>query len=119
MYGIVFYLNKQKLIENYGNNYQDAYEEIRSSLRHYGFHWLSNSFYFSQTLNSLSRVFEAIKAIKEFSWFVNSLVTLHVFKIDDLSDFTEYVQNLKQKIKMEEEDFETEIEAGKTKKPNK
>lgn len=38
MYGIVFYLNKQKLIENYGNNYQDAYEEIRNSLRHYGFH---------------------------------------------------------------------------------
>jgi hypothetical protein len=39
--------------------------------------------------------------------------------MDDLSDFTEYVQNSKQKIKMDEEDFETEIEAGKTKKPNK
>ena len=116
MYGIVFYLNKQKLIENYGENYHDAYEEVRSSLRHYGFHWLSNSFYFSQSLNSLLKVFEALKAIKTFEWFQKSLVTLHVFKMEDLSDFTEFIQDSKKKNKMDEEEFEADIEAGKTKK---
>ncbi|MDD1360189.1 virulence protein [Metamycoplasma hyosynoviae] len=119
MYGIVFYLNKAILKANYGENHHDAYEEIRDILRHYGFHWLSNSFYFSRSLNSIVQIYQAVKALKEIPWFVISLVSFHVFRMEDMSDFTEYLKNTKKRTEMDEEEFETDIEDGKKKNKRK
>ncbi|TPR54735.1 virulence protein [Metamycoplasma neophronis] len=93
MYGLVFYLNKEVLKKAYGEekNHKQAYEDVRDILRHYGFHWLSNSFYFSRSINNLLQMFKAIEHLKSIDWFVNSLVSLHVFKMEDLSNFTEYM----------------------------
>ncbi|WP_412031701.1 virulence protein [Metamycoplasma buccale] len=117
MYGLVFYLNKAILKESYGenNNHHDAYEEVRDILRHYGFHWLSNSFYFSRSINNLVQIFQAVKHLKDIPWFVKSLVSLHVFKMEDISDFTEYLKASKSKLTIDEEETEDEIESGKTK----
>ncbi len=113
MYGLVFYLNKSILKAEYGENHHDAYEEVRDILRHYGFHWLSNSFYFSRSLNSILKIYQAVKALKELPWFVSSLVSIHVFKMEDMSDFTEYLKDKMKKVKMDEEEFDTDIESGK------
>ncbi|AWX69543.1 Virulence-associated protein D [[Mycoplasma] anseris] len=117
MYGLIFYLNKDVLKEAYGleKNHHDAYEEIRDILRHYGFHWLSNSFYFSRGLNKLVHVFQAVKHLKGKEWFVKSLVSLNVFKMEDMSDFTEYIRSDKELILLGEEEDDTDIEKGKTK----
>ncbi|AWX42559.1 Uncharacterised protein [Metamycoplasma cloacale] len=118
MYGIIFYLDKEVLKKTYGvdKNHHDAYEEIRSILREYGFHWLSNSFYYGRGLNNLLQTFQAVKHLKEKEWFATSLVTLHIFKMEDLSNFTEYVKSDKELILCSPflED-ESDIEKGKTK----
>ena len=119
MYGLVFYLNKAKLKKGYGENHHDAYEEIRNILRHYGFHWLSNSFYFSRVLNSIVQIFQAVQALKQIPWFVSSLVSLHVFKMEDMSNFTSYIKESDKTISIDEEEFETEIEEGKHNKNKK
>lgn len=113
MYGLVFYLNKSILKTEYGENHHDAYEEVRDILRHYGFHWLSNSFYFSRSLNSILKIYQVVKALKELPWFVSSLVSIHVFKMEDMSDFTEYLKDKMKKVKMDEEEFDTDIESDK------
>lgn len=94
MYGLVFYLKKEILIREYGKgeaNYKQAYEDVRDILRHYGFHWLSNSFYFSRSINNLLQITKALQHIKTIPWFKKTLVSLHVFKMEDLSNFTEYI----------------------------
>ncbi|MBN0970515.1 virulence protein [Mycoplasma phocoeninasale] len=95
MYGLVFYLNKEVLKKAYGleKNYKQAYEDVRDILRHYGFHWLSNSFYFSRSINNLKQIFQAIQHLKKIDWYVESLVSLHIFKMEDLSNFTEYMSS--------------------------
>ncbi|MBN0919596.1 virulence protein [[Mycoplasma] gypis] len=93
MYGMVFYLDKKTLIAEYGENYHDGYEEIRSILRRYGFHWLSNSFYYSRSLNNLANMYRAIRSLKRIDWFKKSLISFNVFKMDDLSDFTELMKD--------------------------
>ena len=119
MYGLVFYLNKAELKKGYGENHHDAYEEIRNILRQYGFHWLSNSFYFSRVLNSIVQIFQAVQALKQIPWFVSSLVSLHVFKMEDMSNFTSYIKESDKTISIDEEEFETEIEEGKHNKNKK
>ncbi|AZZ65344.1 virulence protein [Metamycoplasma phocicerebrale] len=94
MYGLVFYLKKEILMREYDqgeSDYKQAYEDIRDILRHYGFHWLSNSFYFSRSINNLLQITKALQHIKSISWFKKALVSLHVFKMEDLSNFTEYI----------------------------
>ncbi|RMA78517.1 virulence-associated protein VapD [Metamycoplasma subdolum] len=121
MYGLVFYLNKAELKKAYGEekNYHDAYEEIRDVLRHYGFHWLSNSFYFSRSINSMTQIFLATRHLKKIDFFTSSLVSLHVFRMSDLSNFTEYIIEDHNPKKMDEEEFDVDIEKGKTKKRGK
>lgn len=114
MYGLVFYLSKTELKKAYGENHHDAYEEIRNILRHYGFHWLSNSFYFSRVLNCIAQIFQAVQALKQIPWFVSSLVSLHVFKMEDMSNFTSYLKDGEKIIKeIDEEEFDSDIEEGK------
>ncbi|ACF07034.1 Virulence-associated protein D [Metamycoplasma arthritidis] len=117
MYGLVFYLSKEVLKKEYGmeKNHHDAYEEIRDILRHYGFHWLSNSFYFSRSINNLVQIFQAVKHLKEIPWFVKSLGSFHVFKMEDMSNFTEYIKSSRVMTQIEEEEEEDDIELGKTK----
>ncbi|ENY69395.1 Virulence-associated protein D [Metamycoplasma auris 15026] len=99
MYGLVFYLKKENLIREYSKaheginseNYKQAYEDIRDILRHYGFHWLSNSFYFSRSINNLLQITKALHHLKTIEWFKKSLVSLHIFKMEDLSIFTDYI----------------------------
>ncbi|WP_373436575.1 virulence protein [Metamycoplasma equirhinis] len=104
MYGLVFYLNKDKLKEEYSHNenYKQAYEDVRDILRHYGFHWLSNSFYFSRSIDNLRQIFRAIEHLKKVKWFVKSLVSIHVFKMEDLSNFTEELMGEAASIEDEE-----------------
>ncbi|AZG68545.1 virulence protein [Mycoplasma struthionis] len=98
MYGLVFYLNKEKLIASYKKeSHKEAYEDIRNVLRHFGFHWLSNSFYFSRSLNALLQTYKAIEELKNFAWFKESLVSFHIFKMEDLSNFTEYITGEEEK----------------------
>ncbi|MEX1816566.1 virulence protein [Metamycoplasma hominis] len=99
MYWLVFYLDKEILKKEYSDsNHKEAYEKVRDILRHYGFHWLSNSFYFSRSINNLLQVYKAIEELKTISWFIKSLVSLHIFKMEDLSDFTEYLTGESEKI---------------------
>ncbi|ENY53803.1 hypothetical protein [Metamycoplasma alkalescens] len=99
MYGLVFYLKKENLIREYTKekenidkeNYKQAYEDIRDILRHYGFHWLSNSFYFSRSINNLLQITKALQHLRTINWFKKSLVSFHVFKMEDLSIFTDYI----------------------------
>ncbi|MCU4116893.1 virulence protein [Mycoplasma zalophi] len=94
MYGIVFYLKKDLLKETYGNDdYHAAYEEIRAILRHYGFHWLSNSFYYSRNINNLANIYKVIRILKTKEWFKKSLVSFNVFKMQDMSDFTQLIKD--------------------------
>ncbi|QJG66870.1 virulence protein [Mycoplasma phocoenae] len=94
MYGIVFYLKKDILKNEYHKNddYHQAYEDVRSILRHYGFHWLSNCVYYANTNNNLANAYRAIRKLKELEWFRNALVSFNLFKMSDFSDFTTLIK---------------------------
>ncbi|MGX9340623.1 hypothetical protein ACWXVL_00125 [Mycoplasma sp. 128] len=102
MYGIVFYLDKEKLIKEYKGDYHQGYEEIRALMRKYGFHWLSNSFYFSKTLDVLAKIHKLVTRLRDVEWFKKSLISFNVFKMEDMSDYTELIKDdFTHKIPME------------------
>ncbi|TPE57715.1 virulence protein [[Mycoplasma] falconis] len=93
-YGIVFYLNKEELKKSYPKpeNYKQAYEDIRDILRLRGFHWLSNSFYYSlpTSFNMFQKLYRAIEDLKAIEWFQKSVESFNVFVMEDKSDLTDF-----------------------------
>jgi virulence-associated protein VapD len=77
----------------YGENFNNAYDEIRQELGNLGFTWTQESVYMnSDTNNSLSAVYSAISKLSSISWFKQSVRDIRAFKVEDWSDFTDIVK---------------------------
>lgn len=87
MYAIAFDLVISELKKHYGNNYKNAYADIKKILLNSDFHWIQGSTY--ATEGDLRVLFKAIEALKNVSWFCASVRDIRAFKIEDYSDFTE------------------------------
>ncbi|MBO6305113.1 MAG: virulence protein [Selenomonadaceae bacterium] len=93
MYAIAFDLKIDDLKKEYGNPYNNAYDEIRQELEDIGFMWTQGSVYISkENDNGLTTVYKAINKLSKIDWFKKSVRDIRAFKVEDWSDFTEIVK---------------------------
>ena len=90
MYAIAFDLIVSDLKIHYGgNNYQNAYFEVKKTLDACGFEWTQGSVYVSkEDKDNLATVYRAINALTKLDWFKKSVRDIRAFKVEDWSDFT-------------------------------
>ncbi len=91
MYAVAFDLKIDDLKREYGEPYDNAYEEIRRELEVLGFDRAQGSVYISEE-NNLVAVYKAISRLSEIGWFKQSVRDIRAFKVEDWSDFTETVK---------------------------
>lgn len=89
MFAIAFDLDINSLRTNYNDPYNNAYYEIKTVLRKYGFYNTQGSVYLTQN-NDMSLLFSAITALKNINWFKNSVRDIRAFRVEDWSDFTSF-----------------------------
>ena len=87
MFAIAFDMLISDLKKNYGRSYNNAYFEIRMTLRKYGFYNTQGSVYLSAN-NDMANLYMAIEALKNTPWFKDSVRDIRAFKVEDWSDFT-------------------------------
>jgi virulence-associated protein VapD len=91
MFAIAFDMSVAQLKEHYGQPYNNAYYEIGEILEEYDFHNTQGSVYLTQSTD-MANLFEAIDALSSVSWFQNSVRDIRAFRVEDWSDFTNYVK---------------------------
>ncbi len=94
MYALSFDLEVSELKKHYGDQYNNAYFEIKSELEKIGFEWTQGSIYLSKSpKNNLATVYKAINMLSNIPWFKESVRDIRAFKVEDWSDFTEIVKS--------------------------
>lgn len=91
MYAISFDLTIGDLKENYGNPYNNTYFEISSIIDEFNFYRVQGSVYLSEN-SDLVNVTRAMNKLKSINWFKNSVRDIRVFKVEDWSNFTEFMK---------------------------
>lgn len=91
MYAIAFDMVVSDLRQHYGEPYNNAYFEINQVLRKYNFYNTQGSVYMTENTD-MSNLFRAIDALKHIGWFKNSVRDIRAFRVEDWSNFTEFVQ---------------------------
>jgi virulence-associated protein VapD len=91
MFAIAFDIVIIDLKKNYGEPYNNAYFEINKELRKYGFYNTQGSVYLTEN-SDMANLFKAISALKNIDWFRNSVRDIRTFRVEDWSDFTDYMK---------------------------
>jgi len=93
MYAIAFDFKIDDLKREYGDSYNNAYEEIHQELEAVGFERRQGSVYISRDgSNTLTSVYRAINRLSAITRFGNSVRDIRAFKVEDWSDFTAIVK---------------------------
>jgi virulence-associated protein VapD len=91
MFAISFDMLISDLKAHYGDPYNNAYYEISNVLEQYGFYRAQGSVYLS--LNSdLANLTRAMIALKNIPWFQQSVRDIRAFKVEDWSNFTDFMK---------------------------
>lgn len=91
MFAISFDMLVSSLKEHYNNPYHNAYYEIAVILETYGFYRAQGSVYLSQTAD-LTNLLRALNALKNITLFKNSVRDIRAFRVEEWSDFTEFIK---------------------------
>lgn len=91
MFAIAFDMVVADLKEHYGEPYNNAYFDIKNELRKYEFYNTQGSVYLSEN-RDMSNLFRAIDALKKITWFRNSVRDIRAFRVEDWSDFTNFIK---------------------------
>lgn len=78
------------LNKNYRMSYNNAYFEIGKVLRRYEFFSTQGSLYLSKNTD-MANLFRAMNALKQTSWFKDSVRDIRAFRVEDRSNFTKFV----------------------------
>jgi len=91
MFAISFDMVVIDLKKNYGEPYNNAYFEINKTLREFEFYNTQGSVYLTQN-NDMSNLFRAMNSLKKIAWFRNSVRDIRAFKVEDWSNFTDFMK---------------------------
>lgn len=88
MYAITFDLNIELLKTNYtGNNYNNAYSEIRRFLESQGFNHQQGSVYFGdETITNITCVLAVQNLSREFPWIKSCVKDIRLLRIEENND---------------------------------
>ncbi|MBW8326575.1 MAG: virulence protein [Prolixibacteraceae bacterium] len=92
MFAIAFDMVTSDLKQHYGEPYTNAYYEIKNILESFNFYNTQGSVYLTKD-NDMANLFRAIEALKKTEWFRLSVRDIRAFRVEDWSNFTEYVKN--------------------------
>ncbi|MDR2086712.1 MAG: virulence protein [Dysgonamonadaceae bacterium] len=91
MFAIAFDMCIADLRKHYGEPYNNAYFEIKSTLREYNFYNTQGSVYLTEK-NDMANLYRAIEALKKIDWFRKSVRDIRAFKVEDWSNFTDVIK---------------------------
>lgn len=91
MFAIAFDMVIQDLRVNYGEPYNNAYYEISNILEKFGFYWTQGSVYICRD-GDFSNLVRAMNALKATPWFANSVRDIRAFRVENWSDFTQFMK---------------------------
>ncbi|MFU2078216.1 virulence factor [Avibacterium endocarditidis] len=87
MYAISFDLVVADTEEHHPKGVSQAYSDIGSTLRKFGFERIQGSLYTNNNEN-MANLFQAMNALKAMEWFPKSIRDIRAFRIEQWSDFT-------------------------------
>jgi virulence-associated protein VapD len=91
MFAISFDMLIVDLKINYGEPYNNAYYEISAVLEEFDFFRAQGSVYLTDK-NDMANLFRAMNALKKIDWFKNSVRDIRAFRVEDWSNFTEFMR---------------------------
>jgi virulence-associated protein VapD len=91
MFAISFDMSISDLKLNYGEPYNNSYFEISNILEKYDFFRTQGSVYLS-TKNDMANLLRAVNALKNTLWFNRSVRDIRAFRVEDWSNFTDYIK---------------------------
>jgi virulence-associated protein VapD len=87
MYAIAFDMDIESLREQYGDPYNNAYQETRKVLSKHGFTWQQGSAYFGdERINAVTCVLAAQDLARSLPWFAASVRDIRMLRIEELND---------------------------------
>ncbi len=88
MYAIVFDMDTENLKEMYhGNNFNNAYVDIRNFLTNRGFDWKQGSTYFgNETIDAVKCVIAVQKLARKYDWFTPCVRDIRMLRIEEDND---------------------------------
>ncbi|EEV7680287.1 virulence factor [Escherichia coli] len=87
MYAISFDLVVVDAEEHHPKGVSQAYNDIATTLRKFGFERVQGSLYTNSDEN-MANLFRAMNALKALDWFTKSVRDIRAFRIEQWSDFT-------------------------------
>lgn len=91
MYAISFDMSIADLKQHYGEPYNNAYFEIGKELRKFEFYNTQGSLYLTEN-RDMANLFKAIDGLKRIKWFKESVRDIRAFRIEDWSNFTDFIK---------------------------
>ncbi len=86
-YAITFDLDTTELQKLYpGTSWQNAYADVKKTLRDLGFKWQQGSVYFGENVNAVECVLAAQTLSKTFDWFKSCVRDIRMLRIEELND---------------------------------
>lgn len=92
MYAISFDLTVADTEKHHPKGVSQAYSDISSTLKRYGFERIQGSLYTNSDEN-MANLFQAMNALKALEWFPNSVRDIRAFRIEQWSDFTSSIKS--------------------------
>jgi virulence-associated protein VapD len=94
MYAVTFDIDTSCLNDHYhGNNYQNAYDDIRKFMEENGFKWKQGSVYFGdENINAVNCVLTVQKLAKKFPWFSACVKDVRMLRIEENNDLMPAIQ---------------------------
>ena len=91
MFAIAFDLVVAETEKHHPKGVRQAYTDIGSILKGYGFDWVQGSLYVCDN-EDMANLFQAIMAIKTLEWFSVSVRDIRSFRVEQWSDFTTLIK---------------------------
>lgn len=91
MFAISFDMVISDLKLNYGEPYNNAYFEISEILAEFNFYRAQGTVYLTDK-NDMANLTRAMIKLKSTDWFKNSVRDIGAFKVEDWSDFTNFMK---------------------------
>jgi virulence-associated protein VapD len=91
MFAIAYDLIVADAQRHHPRGYRQAYLDVASTLRKFGFERVQRSVFASQD-EDLASLFSAIAELKELDWFGRSVTNIRAFRVERGADFTAIVK---------------------------
>ncbi|MEM9103512.1 MAG: virulence factor [Pseudomonadota bacterium] len=93
MFAVAFDLIVAETEQHHPKGVTQAYTDIGSTLKTFGFERIQGSLYVTDT-EDMANLFKAITALKQLKWFTHSVRDIRAFRVEQWSDFTSLIKEL-------------------------